>query len=208
MIRPKKNRKRIKSGLENASAKGPIQFNWRRHWSKKVVPYLHEKLVQASLDLGMTILDPAWKHGDGPCDYGACDGNRIVKGELSWYQPLNRCHYIAFFSMAIGVLNYPNLDWRFVSGDVHTVRVGYGPDGKPRVVMDILLFDHFTAEESIIHTRKEIEKLKTSDEIRNKWAKFYQIFETELVPKLKARARELQQARKDGQNRDSLWEVR
>lgn len=31
----------------------------------------------------------------------------------------------------------------------HAVAVGYGPDDGPRVVMDILLFDSFTAEESL-----------------------------------------------------------
>ena len=107
------------------------QFNWRRHWSKKVTPHLDNELVRASIDLGMMNLGPNWKRGDRPFLLGAIGGGRIVKGKLSWYRPLNRCHWIAFFSMAIGVLNYPHLDWRFLSGDLHTVPVGYGDDGKP-----------------------------------------------------------------------------
>src|SRR5450432_3912868 len=82
----------------------PIQFNWRRQWSDKVAPYLNEELVQVCLDVGMGMLDPTWKRGDAPCYMGAFGFHRIVKGKLSWYQPLNRCHHIAFFSMAIGVL--------------------------------------------------------------------------------------------------------
>jgi hypothetical protein len=53
--------------------------------------------------------------------------------------------------MAIGVLNYPLLDWRFVISDQHTVPVGFGADDTARVVMDILLFDEKTAEESIAY---------------------------------------------------------
>jgi hypothetical protein len=72
-----------------------------------------------------------------------------IPGNPSWYLPWGCCHWIAFFSMAIGVLNNPRLDWRFVSGDLHTVPVGYGPDGKPAVVMDILLFEGMSAEQSL-----------------------------------------------------------
>jgi hypothetical protein len=51
--------------------------------------------------------------------------------------------------MAIGVINYPELEWKFVSGRCHTVPVGYDENGQARVVMDILLFEDMTAEESI-----------------------------------------------------------
>jgi len=51
--------------------------------------------------------------------------------------------------MAIGVINYPKLRWKFVSGRCHTVPVGYDKNRHPRVVMDILLFDDMTADESI-----------------------------------------------------------
>jgi hypothetical protein len=46
-----------------------------------------------------------------------------------------------FFSMATGVLNYPRLDSRLVSGDLHTVPVGCGAGGQPEVAMDILPFE-------------------------------------------------------------------
>ena len=136
-----------------------IQFNWRRNWSRRVAPHLDHELVQASLELGMMMLDPNWQRGDPPFVLGAipCDRTRVVPGKLSWYQVWSRCHWIAFFSMAIGVLNYPELDWRFVSGDLHTVPVGYGPDGSPKVVMDILLFDSMTAQESIAQAMRTLE---------------------------------------------------
>lgn len=37
-----------------------VQFNWRRHWSKKVAPHLNKDAVQAALDFGMTMLCPEW----------------------------------------------------------------------------------------------------------------------------------------------------
>jgi hypothetical protein len=139
----------------------------------------------------MTLCDPDWQPGWAPYQFGRCNTRRAVPGKLSWYQPVGRCHYIAFFSMAIGVLNYPDLDWRFVSGTQHTVPVGYGPDGRPRVVMDILLFGRRTADESI-----QLAQQITVDtpEVRRTelmWETFYDYFVVNLVPVLKARAREL-----------------
>jgi hypothetical protein len=126
-----------------------VQFDWRRHWKRKVEPHLHEELVQFSLDLGKTMLDPEWRRGDPPYLLGREPGRRAVPGKLSWYRPCGRCHCIAFFSMAVGVLNHPDLDWRFVGGEFHTVPVGHGPDGEPQVVMDILNFDGLTAGQSL-----------------------------------------------------------
>lgn len=193
----KKNSKQSKHRVAKPGPRKPIQFNWRRHWSKKVSPYLHEPLVQASLNYGMTRLDANWRPGHPPCVYGSFSFRRIVNHKLSWYQPLQRCHWIAFFSMAIGVLNYPNLDWRFVSGDLHTVPVGYGPDGEPRVVMDILLFDYLTAEESIAYARKKDKRLmaKTRAEVRKRWDHDARPFIKRFGLALTSRARELYRLR-------------
>src|SRR5581483_8189316 len=128
---------------------GVVQFDWRRHWRTKVEPFLGEERVQAALDEGMRLYDPTWTRGDPPCEVGAVSTRRVVRGKLSWYQPVGRCHGIALFSLAIGLINYPRLTWKMVSSSRHAVPVGCGPDGEPRVVMDILLFESFTAEESL-----------------------------------------------------------
>ena len=112
-------------------------------------PHLGNAVVQLALDIGMSIYDAEWQTGFAPYLIGRTGEGRIVEGKLSWYQPLGRCHYIAFFSLAIGVANYPDLTWRLVSGNIHTVPVGYDAHGNPRVVMDILLFADMSAEESI-----------------------------------------------------------
>lgn len=135
--------------------KAATQFDWRRHWKKKVEPFLQHELVQRSLDLGMLFYDSAWKRGDAPCHYGRLEGRRVVPGKLSSYRPWGRCHYIAYFSMSIGAMNYPDLDWRLLIGDLHTVPVGFDAKRQPMLVMDILLFDRMTATESIDLTQKK-----------------------------------------------------
>jgi hypothetical protein len=44
-----------------------------------VAPYLHEPLVQASLNFGMRLLDRNWKPGDAPCHFGAIGSDRTVR---------------------------------------------------------------------------------------------------------------------------------
>lgn len=181
-----------KSGASPATertSKKLVQFNWRRHWSKKVAPHLNKECVQAALDFGMSLYCPGWSRGDPPYLLGAIpsDRCRVVTNKLSWYQPHCRCHWIAFFSMAIGILNYPHLDWRFISGDMHTVPVGYGADSEPTVVMDILLFESMTAEESIAHTQK---KLDTPTGGEN-WDKLFDFFVRKCVPRIRDAAQEL-----------------
>jgi hypothetical protein len=74
-----------------------IQFNWSRHWKRKVEPYLDQPLVRASVELGMKLYDPEWTWEDGPhaIGRGGWNGQRVVKGKLSWYQPWHRCHWIS-----------------------------------------------------------------------------------------------------------------
>jgi hypothetical protein len=165
-----------------AGGKNVVQFNWRRHWPKKVAPHLDKELVQASLDLGMTLLDPQWRRGDPPYLLGREPGRRAIPGRLSWYQPSGCCHWIAFFSMAIGVLNYLRLDWRFVSGDLHTVPVGCGADGKPAVVMDILLFEGMSAEQSLALATEKVNGAPAA----GGWQEGFKMFTKTMVPALRA----------------------
>lgn len=164
----------------------PIQFDWRRHWKKKVEPHLKKEEVQHALDIGMLMLTQTWRRGDPPYIHGGIDGRRVVDGKLAWYQPLGRCHWIAFFSMAIGVLNYPKLDWRFMSGDLHTVPVGFDSNGHPKVVMDILLFDQMSAEESLARTQMKA-ACEATDEIgAAQFNVLYALFIEHRVPLIRA----------------------
>lgn len=160
---------------------GIIQFDWRRHWKRKVEPHLGNHHVQACLDFGMRLLDGNWKRGDAPYRLGAASPRRIVKGKLSWYQPLKCCHHISLFSMAIGVLNYPELQWKMLSGDLHTVPVGYDADGAARVVMDILNFAFMTADESIAAAGMTVGR-----EPSRQWELVFRTMEETVVPMIRA----------------------
>lgn len=157
-----------------------IQFNWSRHWKKKVEPYLGLLLVRHSVEMGMKLFDPKWTWHDGPHAIGRgwLNGQRVVKNKLSWYQPWGRCHWISFFACAIGVLNYPELDWQFISGKCHTVPVG-SRGGEYRVVMDILNFKQMTAERSIAHA-----SIPDCDREPN-WERAFALYLETVVPALR-----------------------
>ncbi len=160
----------------------PNQFNWRRQWRQKVEPYLLEHPVQTALDFGMFWLDHNWKRGDAPYLLGSCISSRVVPGKLSWYRPTNRCHWIATFAMAIGIINHPNLQWGILSGDLHSVAIGCDRNGTARVVMDILLFDTLSAGQSIAFAMKESEKAPEA----KGWDKFYCLFVDSVAPGIRA----------------------
>jgi uncharacterized protein YhfF len=85
--------------------------------------------------------------------------------------------------MAIGVKNQPDLDWRFVSGSIHTVAVGFRGD-EPRVVMDILNFSRMSAGESISLARKTVE----GDSDTDSWRRVHETFVNIVVPMLRGAA--------------------
>lgn len=175
---------------DTATTQRVIQFDWRRHWKNKVEPFLQHELVQKALELGMGMFDSSWKSGDAPYLSGNPSGERPVRGKLSWYRPTGRCHWIAFFSMAIGVLNFPELDWQFLTGDLHTVPVGFDAEGQPRVLMDLLLFDQHSAEECIALTKvKPPAHLATPERARFQFDTLYRLFVEHHVPAIRAAAR-------------------
>ncbi len=130
----------------------PKQFNFSRHWRKRIAPLLADPQVVYALTLGMRLHDLEYKVGDPPwlIGRGPMEGQRVRQGCLSWYQPWGMCHNIAPFSWALGSKLYPDLNWGFLSGKFHTVAVGYLDDWQhPRWVMDILHFKQMNAQESL-----------------------------------------------------------
>jgi hypothetical protein len=160
------------------------QFDWSRNWKKRVEPHLDKPLVRFSVETGMKTYDRTWTWEDGPhaVGRGRWNGQRVTKNKLSWYQPWGRCHWIAFFSCAIGVLNYPELDWHFISGHCHTVPVGSWK-GENTVVMDILNFKMMNAEESIAHAQFVPPHVSEPDE--SGWKEWFNIYIEKFVPKLR-----------------------
>ena len=160
------------------------QFDWSRNWTKKVEPHLHLPLVRASVEMGMTLLEPDWTWNNGPHSVGrgSLNGQRVTKNKLSWFPPWGRCHWISFFACAIGVINYQELDWQFISGPCHTVPVG-SRNGENGVVTDILNFKSMTAEQSIAHVRLVPPGVTEPDD--GCWPECFALYVQNVVPRLR-----------------------
>jgi len=165
----------------------PIQFDWSRRWTRHVVPHLQNPLVIVSLEIGMKYYDPSWELWMGPHSIGRglTKGQKVYPGKLSWYQPWGCCHWIAFFSLAIGVLNYPGFTWMFLSGQCHTVPVG--SRNEMTVVMDILNFRRLTAEKSIHYATMKPQNPRLGEaEAVKQWNELFAVFLENMVPRLRA----------------------
>jgi len=130
----------------------PKEFDFERHWKRKIVPLLDDPDVNWCLSFGLIMLDKSYKQGDPPCDLGRIELGRPEgqQGCLSWYQPWGRCHHIAPFCWALGKKLYPELNWGFISGKFHTVVIGFQDDWKePEWLMDILQFQEQAAQSSL-----------------------------------------------------------
>ncbi|APZ93291.1 hypothetical protein [Fuerstiella marisgermanici] len=128
------------------------RFDFAGRWRGQIVPHLNDQEVAFTLTWGMQLLRPDYEDGNPPwhCGRGLPNGRSPREGCLSWYQPVGRCHHIAPFCWAIGRKIYPQLNWGFVSGEHHTVVIGYKADWQePEWLMDILLFREKTAIESL-----------------------------------------------------------
>lgn len=144
----------------------PKVFNFRRHWTKKVKPYLFDKDVQDALNYGMEEMMENWRldadltkehvkerytwiKGSPPyhktsSDYW-CYHRKPLEHSVGWYQCVHGCHWICYFCIELGMKIYPQLDWYIVKGRRHSVAVGFKFD-KPYMVFDILNFDFMSAE--------------------------------------------------------------
>lgn len=144
----------------------PKQFDFGRHWRRKIVPHLDNPGVTFALMIGLKLFNPQYVPGDPPweCGRGPFNGQRARRGCLSWYQPWGGCHYIAPFCWALGRKLFPRHEWGFITCDLHTVVIGWTDDWqRPEWVMDIVLFKEKTAEESLAFAKS------------NDW-KFYRSF--------------------------------
>jgi hypothetical protein len=139
-------------------ARATRQFNFARHWRKRIAPHLNDPLVGYALTIGLKLWDADYMPGKPPYRVGCGGGNgqRTRRGCLSWHQPWCRCHHIAPFSWALGTKLYPELNWGFIAGMHHTVAVGWSDDWRrPKWVLDILLFRSHSAEDSLNFAMKE-----------------------------------------------------
>jgi len=184
----------LKPQTQNIKLIQPKVFNFRKHWSKKVKPYLFHKDVQYALDIGMEELMESWRleakisdedlekdeyikyrftwtKGSPPyhktsSDYW-CYHRKPLKHSVGWYQCRHCCHWICYFCIELGKKIYPQLDWYIVSGRRHSVAVGFKYD-QPYMIFDILNFEDMSAENILDFADKKMTKKVYEKKWKNK----------------------------------------
>ena len=151
----------------------PIQFDWRKHWDKKVKPHLHNPFVEFALDLGLNMAEPTWNPGDPPYRAGRDWPRRPREGRAVLVSAWRQVSRNLILCDGDRRDQYPELDWKFISGRFHTVVVGYDHRGHAQVVLDILWFDESTAEESIEFAQGMREHAA--------WQRTFAFFETDVA---------------------------
>jgi len=175
----------MQTQTQNIKLIQPKVFNFRKHWSKKVKPYLFHKDVQHALDYGMNLMMELWRHenkitneklesmteymkdwyswtpGSPPyhktsSDYW-CYHRKPLKHSVGWYQCRHCCHWICYFCIELGMKIYPKLDWYIVSGRRHSVAVGF-KYSQPYMIFDILNFEDMSAENILDFADKKMTK--------------------------------------------------
>ena len=71
-------------------------------------------------------------------------------------------------------------------GDLHTVPVGFDANGNPKVVMDILMFDRMSADESLALTNKTAACGTTHERGAAQFEQLYALFIEHRVPTIRA----------------------
>jgi len=179
---------------QNIKLVEPKIFNFRRHWSKKVKPYLFHKDVQYALDIGMEELMESWrleakisdedlekdehiKHrftwtkGSPPYHKTSSDywlyHRKPLEHSVGWYQCRHCCHWICYFCIELGMKIYPKLDWYIVSGRRHSVAVGFKYN-QPYMIFDILNFEDMSAENILDFADRKMTKKVYEKKWKNK----------------------------------------
>jgi len=135
----------------------PVVFDFYSNWDSLVKPYLFEPYVRDSLNIGMEdlelyykddgILSKNYKWYPTKAPYTMSQSDMIYRKapklhSLNWYSPLQCCHWIAPFSLALGELIYPELEWKYRHSRRHTIAIGYEKNMSnveiPVVIFDIL----------------------------------------------------------------------
>jgi hypothetical protein len=104
--------------LEEAIERGEIEFEWPEDAED-------EDAMEAAME----------KHSE-------LAGQFYPKPEsLDWYILHNAGHYLARWQRELGKLVFPDLEWKLLTGDVHSLAYGTDKLGNIKVIFDILSFD-------------------------------------------------------------------
>jgi hypothetical protein len=103
-------------------------YDLKRHWTKRVEPYLSDPKLQAILVLDFNKFTYGrWKleftHGQFPRDFESCDWSWEHRGcePRFWrYVKHAACHWLVNFNLKLAQLVDPRRPWRILTSDKHS----------------------------------------------------------------------------------------
>lgn len=101
-------------------------YDFRRNWTKRVVPHLDDPDVQAVLCRDMSKLTigeygEEFLPGDKPCRWETCDWSISRRWSRFFDYVLHgACHYLVNFNLRLAQKVAPGRPWRILSSDQHS----------------------------------------------------------------------------------------
>jgi hypothetical protein len=107
---------------------GMQYYDLKKHWTKKIVPHLDNKKLNAILVRDLNIYTTSlnkkpFAHGEYPCERDFCDWrcNRVGRRPRYWqYVLYAACHWLVNFNLKLAMLVEPTRPWRIVTSDKHS----------------------------------------------------------------------------------------
>jgi hypothetical protein len=99
-------------------------YDFRRHWTKRIVPHLADKKLNAILvrDFNRYALSP-FRLGDLPADFDSLDWrlDRRRPHPRYWdYVVAGACHWLVNVNIRLATLAEPDRPWRIITGARHS----------------------------------------------------------------------------------------
>ena len=126
-------------------------FDFRKHWGKKVKPFVDDIDIREQLDEDFSkyvegraaacIGPHGWNYvpGSEPHEYESCHWSQGHKGRRPDYWRFVKheaCHWLVNFQLLLANRALPTYQWRIVSSDYHST-VWNGIEGKGGVLFDL-----------------------------------------------------------------------
>jgi hypothetical protein len=103
-------------------------YDLKRHWSKKVLPHLHDKTLNDILVKDFNkYTSGRWKKkfilGQLPHEFETGDwwlDHKGPKPRFWWYTKSEACHWLVNFNLKLASLVSPNQKWQIITSDLHS----------------------------------------------------------------------------------------
>jgi hypothetical protein len=104
-------------------------YDFRRHWTKRVIPHLGDKKLNAILvrDFNKytsgTLSQKPFRHGDLPYQFEDCEwdwDHRGLRPRYWAYVKHAACHFLVNFNLRLATLAEPKRPWRIITSNKHS----------------------------------------------------------------------------------------